>query len=163
AVPSAATAKWQEPVGGVRPVSDIGVQPSLAAVGSVPYVAWTGEDGPRSLLFVARLNASGTAWEEVGGPVNYDTSHDAQDPALPSVGGVPYVAWNENDGANTEVRVARLNAAGTQWDEPWKGVDATHGGINEDASKNADDTSLAVVGGVPYVGWDEGTGGSTLP
>ena len=75
--------------------------------------------------------------------MNYDTSHSAQDPALASVGGVPYVAWNENDGTNVEVRVARLDPAG-HWEEPWKGVDATHGGINEDPSKNADTTSLAV-------------------
>ena len=37
-------------------------------------------------------------------------------------------------------------------------MDATHGGINEDAGKNADDTSLTVVNGVPYVGWDEAAG-----
>jgi hypothetical protein len=153
-VPSVATATWQEPVAGSRQVSDIGGQPSLAAVGSVPYVAWTEKHGPSALLFVARLNASGTAWEKVGGPVNYDTSHDAQDPALASVGGVPYVAWTENDGSNFEVRVARLNGAG-HWEEPWKGVDATHGGINYDAGRSAEDTSLTVVGGVPYVGWAE--------
>ena len=159
AVPSVATATWQEPVGGSRQVSDIGDRPSLAAIGSVPYVAWSERHGPSSLIFVARLNASGTAWEKVGGPVNYDTSQSARYPALASVGGVPYVAWNENDGTNVEVRVARLNSAG-HWEEPWKGVDATHGGINEDASKNADTTSLAVVNGVPYVGWDELTSGT---
>src|SRR2546423_10375662 len=157
AVPSVATATWQEPVGGSRQVSDIGGSPSLAAIGSVPYVAWTEQHGPSSLLFVARLNSSGTAWEKLGGPVNYDTSKSARYPSLASVGGVPYVAWNENDGTNVEMRVARLSSAG-HWEEPWKGVDATPGGINEDASQNADRTSLAVVSGVPYVGWDEKAG-----
>jgi hypothetical protein len=50
ALPSVATATWQEPVGGPRQVSDIGAQPSLAAVGSVPYVAWTEKHGPSALL-----------------------------------------------------------------------------------------------------------------
>ena len=162
AVPSAATATWQEPVGGSRQVSDIGTEPSLATVGPVPYVAWSERHGSNNEVFVARLNASGTAWDKVGGPVNFDTGHDAKDPALTSVGGVPYVAWNENDGTNLEVRVARLNSAG-HWEEPWKGVDATHGGINEDPGKNADDTSLTVVNGVPYVGWDEAAGSTFVP
>jgi hypothetical protein len=161
--PRWALATWQEPVAGSHQVSDIGASTSLAAVGNVPYVAWTEAHGSNTQLFVARLDPSGASWDKVGGPVNFDSSRSAADPALAAVGGVPYVAWNENDGTNVEIRVARLNAAGTHWDEPWKGVDATHGGINYDAAKNADDTSLTVVGGVPYVGWDEADGGSIVP
>lgn len=161
ALPSAAAATWQEPVPGAQQVSDIGASPSLAAVGSVPYVAFLEFHGPSDLLFVARLNASGSGWQKVGGPVNHDTTHNAYDPSLASVGGVPYVAWNEKDGTAMEIHVARLNAAG-HWEEPWKGVDATHGGINFDPSMYASTTSLADVGGVPYVGWDEFTSGNVL-
>lgn len=161
ALPSAAPATWQEPVPGAQQVSDIGASPSLAAVGSVPYVAFLEFHGPSDLLFVARLNASGSGWQKVGGPVNHDTTHNAYDPSLASVGGVPYVAWNEKDGTAMEIHVARLNAAG-HWEEPWKGVDATHGGINFDPSMYASTTSLADVGGVPYVGWDEFTSGNVL-
>ena len=121
----------------------------MASIGGVPYVAWNEQHGNASQVFVARLNASGTAWEKVGGPVNYDLSASASGPALADIGGVPYVAFGE-DG----LRVARLNAAGTHWEEPWRGVDATHGGIN-DASTGGDATSLTSVGGVPYVAWDE--------
>jgi hypothetical protein len=161
-LPAVAMATWQEPVGGSHQVSDIGARPTLATIGSVPYVAWSEKHGSNNEVFVARLNAAGTSWDKLGGPVNFDTGHDAKDPGLTSVGGVPYVAWNENDGTNVEVRVARLNSAG-HWEEPWKGVDAAHGGINEDAGKSAEDTTLTVVNGVPYVGWDEAAGSTFVP
>jgi hypothetical protein len=152
-MPSAALATWQEPVGGARQVSDIGSQPAAASIGGVPYVAWSEVHGARSQVFVARLNASGTAWEKVGGPVNFDLTESATNPSLTAVGDVPYVAFVEKGG----VRVARLNAA-NHWEEPWRGVDATHGGINEDAAHNVGSPTLASVDGVPYVAWDENNG-----
>ena len=30
---------------------------------------------------------------------------------------MPYVAWSEYDGTNYEMRVSRLNAAGTAWEQ----------------------------------------------
>ena len=39
-LPTVVSAAWHEPVGGVRPISDIGGNPSFASVGGVPYVAW---------------------------------------------------------------------------------------------------------------------------
>ena len=156
-LPALASAAWREPVGGVRPISDIGSGPSLASVGGVPYVAWSEIHGATSEVFVARLSADGTSWVKVGGPVNFSTAETASQANLTSVGGVPYVAWTEFDtgGNSGEVRVARLNAAGTAWEEPWRGVDATHGGISQNSADDSEVPIITSVGGVPYVTWDE--------
>jgi hypothetical protein len=167
AAPSPAAAAWREPVGGLRPISDIGHAPSLASIGGVPYVAWEEVHGPSSQVFVARLNAAGTQWEKVGGPVNADLHADLNGrPSLASVDGVPYVAWvDQGTGstcASSDIRVARLNAAGNGWTQPWRGEDATHGGLKQDASSCAYGPSLASVDGVPYVAWyEEAFGGGS--
>jgi hypothetical protein len=159
--PAPATAAWHEPVSGPNAVSSIGSEAEIASINGLPYAAWQEVHGSNSQLFVARLNAAGTGWERVGGPVNADLTHNVGSPSLADVGGVPYVAWLEDDGTNREVRVARLNAAGNGWEEPWRGVDATHGGINQDASKDGHLPRLASIGGVPFVAWDESDGTNT--
>jgi hypothetical protein len=153
-----AAAAWHEPVGGPSGITSIGRVPSMASIAGLPYVAWAEVHGANQQLFVGRLNTAGTGWEKVGGPVNADLSHGTDEPSLADFGGVPYVAFIEGDGTNSEVRVARLNAAGNGWEEPWRGVDATHGGINQDATKDALHPTLASIGGVPYVAWDENDG-----
>src|SRR5207247_1999126 len=65
-----------ELVGGplnLDPAHDWAVQPSIAGVDGVPYVAWQ-ESGQ---VRVARLNASATGFDLVGGPVNADPTQDA--------------------------------------------------------------------------------------
>src|SRR5688572_2124739 len=60
------------------------------------------------------------AWKQPAGgasPINQADNQDAIDPSLTSIGGVPYVAWTEHDGTNSELRVSRLNAAGTAWEQ----------------------------------------------
>ncbi|MEZ5100213.1 MAG: hypothetical protein R3C15_10540 [Thermoleophilia bacterium] len=51
----------------------------------------------------------------MGGPSPIDASSTqrATEPVLAAIGGAPTVAWRENDGVNDQVRVARVNAAGT--------------------------------------------------
>jgi hypothetical protein len=157
--PSAASAAWREPVGGIRPISDIATgYVRMAAIDGVPYVAWIEPHGPSSLVFVARLNAAGTQWEKVGGPVNADLNAVAGLPYLASVDGVPYVSWLQANGTTCdkyEPRIARLNAAGNGWTQPWRGEDATHGGLKQDASKCASLPNIASVNGTPYVAWNE--------
>jgi hypothetical protein len=163
---------WEEPWTGVSATSGginestnrDGGQPSLTAIGGVPYVAWEETDGTNSELRVARLNGTG-GWEEpwtgvsaTSGGINESTNRDGGQPSLTAIGDVPYVAWSEDDGANNEIRVARLNAAGTAWEEPWTGVSATSGEINEDTDLNGAQPSLTPVGGVPYVAWSEDDG-----
>ena len=119
----AANAAWNQPVGGPSPVnhakdeSNLGARmPSLTVIGGVPWVAWQEFGGNGfSQIRVSRLAASGTAWEEVVGgasPINRVSTRNAHSPSLTSMGGVPYVAWEEG-GA---IFVSRLNAAGTAWE-----------------------------------------------
>src|SRR5882757_3284187 len=96
-----------------------------------------------------------TGASTTSGGMNTSTSRDANEPAL-VVNGVPYVAWAESDGVNSEVRVARLN--GSTWEQPWTGVSATSGGINQSTSHDAFGPALTVAGGVVYVAWREDDG-----
>ena len=164
---SAGTA-WEQLVGGASPINQAnnqtGFEPSLSSVGTTPYVAWAESDGTNDEIRVSRLNDAGTAWQQgplwtgvsaTSGGINQATNRNAKEPSLTSIGGVPYVAWSETDGTNDEIRVARLNAAGTGWEQPWTGVSATSGGINQATDRNAIRPSLTSIGGVPYVAWQE--------
>ena len=129
-------------------------EPSLTSIGGVPYVAWSELDAPNQpKLWVSRLNAAGTAWERVGGtsPLNVDPTKAADEPSLTSIGGVPYVAWSETDGTNKEIRVSRLNAAGTAWVEVVGGASP----INQASNMAAREPSLTAIDGVPHVAWRE--------
>ena len=154
---SAGTA-W-ELIGGSGSVASLGsMQPSLTAVGGVPYVAFSESDDDGVFqIHVARLASNGTSWERVGEtddpakPINESASQDAFAASLTEAGGVPFVAWQEFDGTNTEIRVARLNGAGTGWEQPVGGASP----INTSPSNNANRPSLTGIGGVPYVAWSE--------
>ena len=157
-LPSSASAAWRQPVGGASPINhfdDHGAGlASLAAVGGVPYVAWSEYDGTNYEVRVSRLNAAGTAWEQVVGgpsPINHAANRHGSEPSLAAVGGVPYVAWSEFDGTNYELRVSRLNAAGTAWEQVVGGPSP----INHATDRDAHGPSLAAIGGVPYVAWYE--------
>jgi hypothetical protein len=158
---NAAGTAWTELVGGASPINHASdrsaSEPSLAAIGGVPYVAWDESDGTNTEVRVSRLNAAGTAWEEVVGgvsPINHAGDRNAFAPSLTAIGGVPHVAWYEDDGTNYEIRVSRLNAAGTAWEEVVGGVSP----INHASDRDAFGASLAAIGGVPYVAWDESDG-----
>ena len=95
------------------------------------------------LLIVATITppaGASAAWNQpVGGPnpINQATNTDAVGTSLAAIGGVPYVAWSEYDliEGNTEIRVARLNAAGTDWEEPWTGVSGSRAGSTTTLTK----------------------------
>jgi hypothetical protein len=165
---NAAGTAWEQVVGGPSPINQannrFAYDASLTGIGGVPYVAWTEFDGVNREIRVSRLNAAGTAWEQIVGgasPINQanTATADASAPSLTSIGGVPYVAWQEFDGSvNYEIRVSRLNAAGTAWEQPWTGVTASSGGINQASDRSAGQPSLTSIGGVPYVAWSEADG-----
>ena len=164
ALPASADAAWNQPIGGVSPINVSSIQdgssPSIADVGGTPYVAWDEPDGTNREIRVSRLNAAGTAWEQVVGgasPINADPTRDASGASIANVGGVPHVAWSETDGTNFEIRVARLNGAGTDWDELEGGASP----INQGATRNAAEPSLTSIDGVPYVAWREFDGVNT--
>ncbi len=159
-LPALASADWEEPVGGASPINtdpNRGADhSSLASIGGVPYVAWDeGAGGPSVELRVKRLNATGTAWESVGGVVNPSPTGTNPAPSLTSIGGVPYVAWTDNQtGADTDydIRVSRLN--GGAWEQV--------GGVVNGADDAFNPPTLVSIGGVPYVSWTEFVGPGDL-
>jgi hypothetical protein len=102
--------------------------------------------------------AAEAGWHEpVGGPSPINSGDAFHGPSTASIGGVPYVAWDESDGTNFEVRVARLNQAGTAWEQVVGGPSP----INHDPDRAAFASSLTSIGGVPYVGWREFDGSAS--
>src|SRR5215208_520793 len=163
---------WTQPWSGVSPGSG-GIhqdsnasagQPSLAeGLGSV-WVAWREFDGSNFEIRVAE-NSNSITWQQPwtgvdagSGAVNQSTTRSGSEPSLAVIGGRIYVAWTESDGTNQELRVARLNLAGTDWEQPWDDVSATSGGINRDTARNASAPSLVEIEDVPYVAWSEPQG-----
>jgi hypothetical protein len=121
------------------------LETSIADVGGVPYVAWRETTGILGgLIFVKRFD--GTSWVSVGGPLNVDATKGAGFPSITSVGGVPYVTWQETDGTRFQIRVARFN--GTDWE-------AVGSSLNVDPAQAGGEPTIASVGGVPYVAWTE--------
>ena len=157
---SAAHASWHELIGGTNPVNvsatGNGGDPSMITVNGVLWIAWSEYEGGNRKIHVAKLNAAGTDWVEVGGALNHAPAANAASPRLALIGSVPYVTWVENDDTNYEVRVAKLNAAGDGWDEIDGGAPANP--INHNATEGAGSPSLADIGGVPYVAWSEEVG-----
>ncbi len=164
---ASASAAWEQPVGGALPISKsadgYSQAPSILAINGVPYVAWDEYDGSASKVRVARLNATGSAWERLGetlnpvAPINQSATRQAYNASLAAVNGVPYVAWDEQDSLSSKVRVARLNADGTGWDKV--GATLNPGSpINQTANRSAFDASLIAIGDVPYVAWTEDDG-----
>ncbi len=130
-------------------------------------MAWAESDGFNEEIRVARLNAAGDAWVEVGAaadpasPINVDPSRNADEPSLIGIGGVPYVAWVEGDGTNDELRVARLDSTGGFWVQVGAATNPASP-INNDPIGDARYVSLTALGGIPHVAWSENAGGSGL-
>jgi hypothetical protein len=158
---------WTQVVGGTTPINrsttQSGDYPSLASVGGIPHVSWVecdaGDCTGNHETRVARYDSGSNTWVEIAGspsPINQSVNGDSNYSSLTSIGGVPYVAWAETDGpgTNSEIRVARLNGAGTAWDKVGQASDPASP-INRSGTNNASFTSLAAIGGVPYVAWTE--------
>src|SRR5688572_30714551 len=89
---SASTAQgaWHEIVEGPSPINNLATgsadHPSLITISGVPWVAWSEHDGTSEKVRVAKLNAAGTDWVEIGGALNHTPSAGAQEPSLASIG-----------------------------------------------------------------------------
>jgi len=111
------------------------------------------------IVSAAQPGSAHAAWNQpVGGdqPINRAANDPAANTSLASVDGVPWVAWVERHD-NAEVRAARLNPAGTEWDRS----PDTASPINESAGGDAELPSVAAHGGAPCVAWDEFDGVNT--
>ena len=130
------------------------LRPSLTAVGSTPYVAWTQVTGSGTVRQVRVKRFNGTSWEQpvaATATLNHEAAKEASLPSIHAVGGTTaHVAWLENDGTNREVRARRLN--GSAWEELGDGISP----INQGPSTDAHTVDMGSVGSVPVVAWDEG-------
>lgn len=124
-----ALADWEEPVGTASPINQSSAknatESDLTTVGGVPYVVWNedtteGSAGSSSTIRVARLSDDGSTWAKVANagthPISRLSSTSSENPSIAEVDGRPWVAWEEGlTATNSEIRVARLDSAGTAW------------------------------------------------
>jgi hypothetical protein len=82
----------------------------------------------------------------VGGLVN---SRSAGQPTLLALGDTPWLGWVEAG----ELRVARLSAAGTAWQQPASVA------LNAVRGAEAAEPALFAAGGIPFAAWSEGYAG----
>jgi hypothetical protein len=98
--------------GGISNNSGESQWPSLSiAADGVPYVSWYDDSGGDDEIYVRRYEAG--AWQEVGGGSASgggvsDNGGDSQHPSLIiASAGVPYVAWHDDSGGDSEIYVRR--------------------------------------------------------
>ncbi len=90
-----------------------GYEPSIADIGGVPTVAWreASQDLTINRIYVKYWDPLRGGWSQIGRALNVDPSHDATDPALTGVAGVPWVTWSEDASADStgsfQIRVKR--------------------------------------------------------
>lgn len=153
ALPGTAGAAWNQPTAAplnFDPTGDA-FDPSITTVGGSPYLAWDEIIGTARRVHVDQLTDGG--WATVGGSLNIDSTKKAELPSIASIGGTPYVAWDEKDGGAYQVHVAEFTGGA------WNPVG---GSLNIDPTKNAGSASIADVGGIPYVAWAEANGATSV-
>jgi hypothetical protein len=124
--------------------------PQLVDVAGTPWVAWT-EINAGNVYQVRVKRWTGSAWTAVGGALNVDTTKNGNEPGMASVGGTPYVVWQEPNAGNvSQVRVKRWD--GSAWT-------SAGGSLNADPTRSGFNTAIADVGGTPYVTWREDSTG----
>jgi hypothetical protein len=143
---SRADAAWT-PAGDVLNVDATrsSMSPGLADIAGTPWVVW-GESDAGGIYQVRAARWSGTAWSAVGGSLNVDPTRTAYVGQIADVGGTPYVAWVEYDGAVYQVRVKRWTGSA------WQSVG---GSLNVDATKMAREVTITSSAGTPFVAWQE--------
>jgi hypothetical protein len=149
---------WEQVGTGPQPINASGSAmdpPSLADINGEPYVAWDEQSSSPSQLYVKRLNAPGDGWEPAPTTVslNHDSGQSAQGSTLVGIGPTPYIAWVEaNSSGGRQVRVQRLKADGSGWEELVGGDQP----INMSLTDQADSPpGFDAVGGFPWVAWAE--------
>ncbi len=142
-------------------ISDYGAQagdPDIVGVGSQAWVVWA-ELAPAAGPFRIHVKrfTTGPTWVppvSADQSLNHSDARHAVNPTITSVGGVPHVAWEEQDGTNTEIRAARMNFTDPgSWDE-LNGDNAANP-INRSATLEAKNPEVSASGGRPVVAWEE--------
>lgn len=128
--------------------------PSIAIVGSTPYLAWWEGNTPAD-VYVKTFDTTSEIWSTET-KINTVGNHALQ-PKIASNGAatpVAYITYTECDsgGANCKVYVKKWNAGGNTWD-------LVGGELNVDGTKSAADSAIAFDGSnTPYVIWVEPDG-----
>jgi hypothetical protein len=118
--------------------------PTIAAVGGVPYVVWPEHTATVNQVFAKRLD--GATWTPLGGALNASATDPAGHPSIGAVGATAVAVWHEYGGGVYHVFAKRFD--GSDW--------ALLGSpLNEVAGNLAQSPTIASIGGVPYVAWDE--------
>jgi hypothetical protein len=141
-------AAWAD-VGGALNVNPTKIAQAsrISSVAGTPYVAWQENNASADQVHVARW--TGSAWTTVGGALNLDPTKPAGQPSVASVGGTPYVVWEDQSHGAGEVHLARWT--GSTWSLVGDALNPGTTGYNPAPR-------LAFLSGVPYVAWTEQIG-----
>ncbi|MFL5823759.1 MAG: hypothetical protein ACJ764_09995 [Solirubrobacteraceae bacterium] len=131
-------------------------QPSIAHIGTTPYVTFTSSNGGNAGVVVYSFN--GTSWSPVGGGPASDPSVDAQSPSIADINGSPWVSWF-TDKPSHVIQTAQLS--GGAW-QPVGSVannnpnhNASNGSPAGPIGRNQLAVSLTNVNGFPWIGFVE--------
>ena len=140
----------------VRKGSDLNIDPALSAsmpsianVGGVPYVAWVQKVSGGTDLRVARWNATTSAWDLVGGPLEFGSPNaGGAGPMIRSIDGIPYVSFfNLESPSQHTIRVKRWN--GTTWVSVGDALATNPGGFFLERA------AITAAGGEVYAAWTQ--------
>ncbi|MEW5985932.1 MAG: hypothetical protein AB1791_04805 [Chloroflexota bacterium] len=147
--------------GGISNSAGNSMVPTIAfAPEGVPYVAWNDDTDGDEEIYVRRLSADESNWEEVGdnsaqaGGIS-DNDGDSAGPAIAmATDGTPYVVWRDNSNGNYDIYVRRWNETAGNWDEVTAGS-ASGGGISNSSGHSYSPTMAIAPDGTVYVAWDD--------
>jgi hypothetical protein len=143
---------WTQMGGGLNiDVNKNAQYPDIAVNNDTPYIVWLESDGVHNQLYAKHFTAN--IWKPVGAystSLNQNRNNDAVHPAIAILDNVPYVAWQENNGANKIYVKYYLGG--------WNNDNL----INVNANQNAVNPSIASdsIDNV-YVAWQESNGSNT--
>jgi len=142
-------------------VSSNSSKPSLTIYQSDLYIAWQEENGSSiSQIRIAKYNNNDStpAWTFVDGDgadgINKNPDYNATNTHLTFHDGNLYIAWQENNGAKDQVRLAQYNQGGSPL---WTMIDGDHvsNGINKNNDQNAGNPLIESIDGQLYAVWSE--------
>lgn len=138
--------------GGISNSKGESESPAVALDGDAPIVVWEDTSGGDSEIYARRWD--GQAWAEMGkgsatgGGISRNQK-DSYQPAVAVAAGVPFVAWADGIGGETEIFVRRFN--GSKW--VLAGKNSASGGGISDSSGVSRGVRLAAAGKEVYAAW----------
>lgn len=155
-LPGTAIAAWEQPVAGqLNTVGTAQMQPVIRQVGSNVYAAGIESSGASNdQLLVRVLKPGDSTWRIVGTKLNFADNASPSSPSIADVGGVPYVAWQEQDQLTGVFQVYVKRLAQSPAPDTWESVGAS---LNLDPARNAIQPDIENVAGVAHVAFAAAT------